>query len=185
MTRAIAAATSAATALVLLVAPPHVARAQTPHSVAPGDSSFATVGASRPGRVHVVRLRPGHDLRAQLMHFARAEHLKAAYVASVAGSVRRATLRLSGRTAASEFAGPFEIVSLTGTLSEARSHLHASFSDSTGRTVGGHLVDGCPIFTTAEVVVVEAADLEFFARPDSLSGFVELGVRPRGAEGRE
>jgi predicted DNA-binding protein with PD1-like motif len=149
------------------------------------DSTFAAFGASRPGRVHVVRLRPWQDLRTQLLHLARQEHLKAAYVASVSGSVKQATLRFSMMPNPTTLPGPFEIVSLTGTLSEKRVHLHASFADSTGRTVGGHLMDGCPVNTTAEIVVVEAADLVFDGKNDPATGFSELTVRPRGAEDRE
>ena len=50
-------------------------------------------------------------------------------------------------------AGPLEIVSLVGTLSADGCHLHASVSNGEGRTSGGHLLEGCPIYTTAEVVI--------------------------------
>lgn len=144
------------------------------------DSSFAAQGASRPGRVHVLRLRPGQDLRAQLVRFARVEHIQAGWIASAVGSVRQATLRFSNRNEATIVPGPFEIVTLSGTLAESGVHFHAAFSDSTGRTIGGHLMDGCPIYTTAEIVIAEAADLVFSRQADKATGFRELNVRPRG-----
>ena len=49
--------------------------------------------------------------------------------------------------------GHFEIVSLTGVLSTHGSHIHISISDSTGKTIGGHLMDGCKVYTTAELII--------------------------------
>jgi hypothetical protein len=52
--------------------------------------------------------------------------------------------------------GAFEIVAVTATLSQDGSHLHLAVADHQGRTVGGHLAEGCTVRTTAEVVL--AAD---------------------------
>ncbi len=49
--------------------------------------------------------------------------------------------------------GKFEIVSLTGTLAESGSHLHAAISDNIGNIIGGHLKKGSIIYTTAEIVI--------------------------------
>ena len=53
------------------------------------------------------------------------------------------------------YTGKFEIVSLTGTLSAGGSHhLHVAIADSTGAVFGGHLLAGCVVRTTAEIVLV-------------------------------
>lgn len=74
--------------------------------------------------------------------------------------------------------GRFEIVSLVGTLNP-EAHLHVCLSDAEGRTLGGHVLGGLHVFTTAEVVVGEAAELCFTREMDGETGFPELVVQPR------
>ena len=52
-------------------------------------------------------------------------------------------------------------------------------ADSTGRTIGGHLLDGCRIYTTAEIVLGELPALEFGRETDATFGYKELSIRPR------
>lgn len=73
--------------------------------------------------------------------------------------------------------GRFEIVSLVGTLNPD-AHLHICLADTEGRTVGGHVLGGLELFTTAEVVVGEAVDLRFTREMDERTGFPELVVQP-------
>ncbi|XP_041832282.1 bifunctional protein GlmU-like isoform X2 [Melanotaenia boesemani] len=74
--------------------------------------------------------------------------------------------------------GRFEIVSLVGTLNQD-AHLHISLSDLEGRTIGGHVLGGLEVFTTAEVVIGEAVDLHFSREMDERTGFPELVVQTR------
>lgn len=78
--------------------------------------------------------------------------------------------------------GRFEIVSLVGTLNPD-AHLHICLSDAEGRTVGGHVLGDLQVFTTAEVVVGEATDLQFSREMDDRTGFPELEVRRRPEAG--
>ena len=94
------------------------------------------------------------------------------------GSLTVATLRLANQEGPSVYKGHFEIVSLVGTLSTNGSHLHIAVSDSTGRTIGGHLLDGCRVYTTAEIVLGELPQLEFRREKDDTFGYQELVVRP-------
>ncbi|KAM7368325.1 hypothetical protein PAMP_014553 [Pampus punctatissimus] len=73
--------------------------------------------------------------------------------------------------------GRFEIVSLVGTLNQD-AHVHICLSDSEGKTVGGHVMGDLEVFTTAEVVVGEAVDLQFTRELDERTGFPELVVQP-------
>jgi predicted DNA-binding protein with PD1-like motif len=78
------------------------------------------------------------------------------------------------------FAEPMEIVSLTGTLGPDGPHVHISLAGPDGACIGGHLVPGCIVHTTAELVVGELSDLEFRRLPDAATGYSELAVRPLG-----
>jgi len=76
-----------------------------------------------------------------------------------------------------EFVGPFEIVSLVGTLSGIEGHLHIALSDAQGRMIGGHVIGGLHIFTTAEIVIGECSDLKFTREQDDSTGFQELVIK--------
>ncbi len=49
--------------------------------------------------------------------------------------------------------GCFETVSLSGTAEEGGEHLHASLSDPEGNVVGGHVLEGCVVRTTMEIIL--------------------------------
>ena len=74
-------------------------------------------------------------------------------------------------------AGHFEIVSLVGTLSTEGSHVHLSIADSTGKTIGGHLLEGCTIYTTAEIVIAKSNEMHFTREEDGTTPWKELQIR--------
>lgn len=150
----------------------------TPAAAAPDSLDVRAVSPSR-ARFFALRLRPGQDLRAELQRFARQKSLRAGFVASCAGSCTRTSVRYANQPGASVREGHFEIVSLTGTLAADGMHLHASFSDSTGATFGGHLMDGSLVYTTAELVIGELEQSAFAREVDSTYGWHELVVRKR------
>ena len=98
---------------------------------------------------YTFRLKPGQDLFEEIERFVHREGIEAGCVLCSVGSLTRATIRPANRDFVSDFAGHFEVVSLTGTVSVHGSHLHISISDSDGKTIGGHLMPGCTIYTTA------------------------------------
>ena len=119
------------------------ALAQTPAAVPPVHHSAL--------KTYALRLRPGDDLRQQLTAFVQANHILAGTILTCVGSLTVATLRLANQDGPTEYRGHFEIVSLVGTLSTNGSHLHLAVSDSTGRTIGGHLLDGCRVCVQSSV----------------------------------
>ena len=131
-------------------------------------------------KIFALRLRPGQDLRKEIERFTRERGIKAGFVITTVGSLEKATLRLADQNNSSSFEGKFEIVSLVGTLSQDGVHLHISLSDSAGRTIGGHLVEGCQIYTTAEIVIGEARGIVFAREADKLTGYKELTIRRYG-----
>lgn len=67
-------------------------------------------------------------------------------------------------------------VSLNGTLANTGVHLHITIADSHGKVIGGHLNDGCIIYTTAEIVIGIAEDFSFLRNLDEQTGFNELEI---------
>lgn len=125
------------------------------------------------------RLRPTQDLKKELLHYAQTHGLKAAVITSAVGSLKTAKLRLANGKNATSYPGPFEIVSATGTISSDGVHIHISVADQNGQVLGGHLMDGCEIHTTAEIVLLESKDLVFTREVDEVTGYRELVIRPR------
>ena len=134
-------------------------------------------------KVHVLRLSPGEDLRVALeaafAQLAREQGIAAACIVSAVGSLSRAVLRYADQPAGSETVAPLELLSLSGTLSRDGAHLHASVADEHGEVRGGHLLPGCIVRTTAEIVIALLPGWEFRRELDAATGFNELTARPR------
>ena len=125
-----------------------------------------------PGRFAALRLGPGDDLRAGL-EAARGDDAAVA-VATCVGSLTEAMIRHADRDEATAYRGRYEIVSLTGTLGPDGPHLHMAIADGAGRAVGGHVMPGCRVYTTAEVVLIRLDGLAFRRAPCARSGYREL-----------
>lgn len=134
---------------------------------------------------YTFRLTPGQDLFESIQAFVMEQHVEAGCILSGVGSLRQATLRLANREYSSEYEGPFEIVSITGTVSIHGSHLHMSISDGDGRTIGGHFEAGCKIYTTAEIVIAVFRDVIYKREFAADSGYEELAVYPAGTARRD
>lgn len=125
---------------------------------------------------YTFRLTPGQDLFDSIESFVGRRRIKAGCVLSGVGSLTHAVLRLANREIFSEYEGHFEIVSITGTVSIHGSHLHISISDGDGKTIGGHLVSGCKIYTTAEIVLAVFDEVVYKREFAKDSGYDELVV---------
>ncbi len=128
-----------------------------------------------------LRLAPGADLKRELAAVVSVDGLKAAFVAACVGSLAWARLRMPSAAGEPEavlsLEGPMEIVSLAGTLSPEGLHLHIALAGRDGQCVGGHLLDGCIVHTTAELVIGKLTDLAFARTVDPETGYRELSVR--------
>ena len=128
-------------------------------------------------RAFTFRLKPRQDLFDSIETFVVDNKIEAGCVLSSVGSLTYATLRLANRSNYNEYEGHFEIVSMTGTVSMNGSHIHVSISDSDGKTIGGHLVSGCKIYTTAEIVLAILDDVVYKRELlENDSGYEELTV---------
>jgi len=125
---------------------------------------------------YTFRLTPGQDLIDGIESFVLQNQIEAGCILSGVGSLTQAVLRLANRVEFSRYEGFFEIVSVTGTVSIHGSHLHIAISDGEGATIGGHLVSGCRIYTTAEIVIIAFSNLVYERRFSEDSGYDELVV---------
>lgn len=133
-------------------------------------------------KTYALRIQPDQDLKTSLENYARKNQIRAGIVLTCVGSLNCATLRMANETVLKSFEGKFEIVSLVGTFSSDGCHLHIALSDKNGNMVGGHLKEGCTIYTTAEVAIGEIENLIFARTMDEGTGFKELEVKPRATE---
>lgn len=131
-------------------------------------------------RSHALRLLPGQDLRSSIQRYVNERNIQAGWIVTCAGSLTDYHIRFANATEGSKATGHFEIVSLTGTLSKNGSHMHISISDSTGKTIGGHLLEGCTVYTTAEIIITETSRYQFTRQKDGTTPWDELQIHKIG-----
>lgn len=128
--------------------------------------------------IHVLRLAPGEDLRGSLetafASLSKEHGIAAACIVSAVGSLSQAMLRFADKPGATDINGPLELLMLSGTLSTNGAHLHGSVADDNGVVKGGHILPGCIVRTTAEVVIGLLPGWEFRREMDAATGFKEL-----------
>jgi predicted DNA-binding protein with PD1-like motif len=125
---------------------------------------------------YTFRLKSGQDLFKAIESFVKEKNIEAGCVLSGVGSLTRFTLRFANQETHSDGDGHFEIVSITGTISIHGSHMHISISNEQGHTLGGHLVSGCIIYTTAEIVLAVFEGVVYKREFADDSGYDELVV---------
>jgi predicted DNA-binding protein with PD1-like motif len=113
-------------------------------------------------KIFPIRLKPDQDLKESLKSFVIQNNIQSGFILTAVGSLKQATLRFANQDKSQVFDERFEIVSLVGTLSTHGIHLHISLSDQNGKTIGGHLLDGCIIYRTV----------------DETTGYKELEIQP-------
>lgn len=123
---------------------------------------------------HCIRLHRGDDLLLSIEELAKKENIKAAVVISSVGCVLRGRVRNAGATQIIDIPEHCEILTLNGTVSAQRTHLHIALSKADLSTVGGHLKEGCIIDTTCELVLMEIPEVAYDTEFDEETGYDEL-----------
>jgi len=126
---------------------------------------------------YAFRLQPGNDLRKEIESFVKENRILAGWIGCGIGSLTDYHIRFADQQKGSKGSGHFEIVSLAGTLSENGCHIHIGISDSEGKTIGGHLLEGTTVYTTAEIVIQSEDELAFTREKDDTTSWKELQVR--------
>lgn len=129
-------------------------------------------------KIFALRLKPNQDLRQALKTFAIEQDIKAGFLITAIGSLQQATIRFANQSENTVLQGKFEILSINGTLANTGVHLHICIADQSGLTIGGHLSDGCIIYTTAEIVIGTSEEFAFERAVDGQTGYKELEIIP-------
>ena len=130
-------------------------------------------------KVFALRLKPNQDLKESLKNFVVEQDIKAGFVLTAIGSLKQATLRFANQNISTVLTDKFEIISLNGTLAIEGIHLHIAIADQSGKILGGHLDNGCIIYTTAEIVIGTSNEFNFIRTIDQQTGYKELEIVPK------
>ena len=128
-------------------------------------------------KLHALRLTKGMDLRKSIEDYRKLHHIHSGCIITCVGCVYEVGIRLADGVTKINLKDNYEIVSLTGTLSQDGVHLHIALSGKDMQTIGGHLTYGCLVNTTAEIVLMEIDEYEFTRSFDESTGYDELVIR--------
>ena len=137
-----------------------------------GLSSLIT--AMGPLKCHSLRLHRGADLLLAIRDLCAQTHIAAGVVLSGVGCISRGRVRDASGRRIRDISEHCEIVSLNGTVSETRCHLHIALSKEDLSTIGGHLCPGCIINTTCELVIGQLPGIRYGVEQDEETGYDEL-----------
>ena len=129
-------------------------------------------------RCHSLRLHRGDDLLLSIKKLAREADIQAGVVLSAVGCISQGRVRDASGVTVRSIPEECEIVSLNGTVSRERCHLHIALSREDLTTLGGHLCPGCLINTTCELVIAELPGQRFDVEQDPETGYDELIFSP-------
>ena len=121
-----------------------------------------------------LRLHRGADLMLSIRELCSQKHIAAGVVLSAVGCISEGRVRDASGVTVRDIRDHCEIVSLNGTVSEVRCHLHIALSKEDLSTIGGHLCPGCIINTTCELVIAELPGVSFGVEQDPETGYDEL-----------
>jgi predicted DNA-binding protein with PD1-like motif len=119
---------------------------------------------SKTGRTVFVRLYENDDLLNAVKKAAEENKIHVGFFFLI-GTVKRAVLGFyrDCRYSQIQVAGPLEVVSCMGNISakedgELVAHAHIAVGNEEGQMFGGHLLPGCTVDITGELVLVETPD---------------------------
>ena len=138
-------------------------------------------------RTIAVRLTPGEDLFLGIVNACAEYGVRSGTILGGLGSFTQARVcDISvdpgskvgyGYGAPLEENEPIELFAISGSICRDENdkvslHAHCAFSRKDGSTVGGHLVEGCKVFITAEIYVAEFDGFSIERRLDKELGFM-------------
>lgn len=124
----------------------------------------------------VLRLKPKEDLKQKLKECS----IQSGSVISAVGSLRSMTVRVADGKTIEEHHENMEVISLSGTITQGHVHIHIAGINGKMEVFGGHLMDGCIVNTTMEIVLLDFSDEYDNSRAyDEETGYDELFVTKR------
>ena len=135
-------------------------------------------------RIVALRMTPGSDVLAGIIETCEKYQIKDGVIISALGSWRKVTFcnptdLPNGKVGYGDptvFEGNFELLSLSGIIchdtdGKILPHAHLTISDEKGNAYGGHLMPGCEVLLTTDMVIGAITGIEMGRRMDE-----ELGV---------
>ena len=132
------------------------------------------ISGAGPMVCHCIRLKRGEDLMESVKQVCREKNIKAGVLLSGVGCILKGRIRDASGVIIREINDHCEIVSLNGTVSAQRCHIHIALSKEDLSTVGGHLCPGCIVNTTCELVIGELPGICYGVEEDPETGYDEL-----------
>ncbi|GMQ49566.1 hypothetical protein VB10N_45650 [Vibrio sp. 10N] len=123
------------------------------------------------------RLTRGQDLKLAIAELILQHNLTAGSMASCVGCLSKVHLRLAGAERTLLLEEPLEIVSIMGTLTPDHQHIHISVANQHGEVLGGHLLEGSIVDTTAELMIHHYVEHHFERKYDEQTGYSELVLK--------
>ena len=126
---------------------------------------------------YAVRLKKGEDLYNYIKDYCIKNDIKAGVILSGVGCLSEAKMRDAGGVNIQSLNEPLEICGLMGTVSKERLHIHIALAKEDLSVVGGHMVPGCIVNTTCELVILAFDRYEFSKEFDQNTGYNELLIK--------
>jgi len=126
---------------------------------------------AKTGRIVFARFTEDEDLLEAITKTARGNRISVGFLILI-GSLKKAKVGFyhQGKYEAIEINEPLEIVSCMGNVSikegEPFVHAHIVVSNRNGEAFGGHVMPGCTVAATAELVLIEALDMKLERKRD-------------------
>lgn len=123
------------------------------------------------------RLQPKADLKKSLVEFMKLNEIQSGAILSAVGSLAHMCVRIADGKTSEEHHENMELISLSGTLTSGHIHAHLSAINGKMEVFGGHLLEGCIVNTTLELVIVDLSENFQNQRVyDEQTGYDELVV---------
>ncbi len=124
----------------------------------------------------VLRLKPKEDIKLALKNL----DIDSGSIISGVGSVSKMCCRIDDGVTVLEHHEPMEIIAFSGTMTKKNLHIHIAGINGKMEMFGGHLMDGCIVNTTMEIVILDFSDEYQNDREfDDATGYDELVVHKR------
>ncbi|HKZ94364.1 MAG TPA: DUF296 domain-containing protein [Candidatus Bathyarchaeia archaeon] len=145
---------------------------------------------SKVGKMVFARLSENEDLLGTIIQVAVKAGVTSGFFMLI-GTLKTARLGFfrKGKYETVEFRQPLEIVSCLGNVSAKEgkvfAHGHATVSDEKSRVFGGHVMPGCHIGVTGELVLVAASGIELFRKLDERTKLSFLSFSKSASEAKK
>lgn len=121
-----------------------------------------------------IRLKENDNITTEIKKICLDNNFNTVVVLSSVGSIKHLKIRLAKAIDTIDIDKDYEILSINGTVSKGKSHLHICVSDDKGVCVGGHLLPGTIVNTTCELVLGVLEEYESERNYDNNTSFSEI-----------